>query len=254
MQASTPELTVVVPVFNNEDTVGPLVAELEQALEDRVAGHQLLFVVDASPDGSARRLFELAAANPSLDVIELSRRRGQNHAVMVGLRHARGDFVAIMDADLQDPPESLPRLLDCRSPGVEVVFGGRAGLYESRPRLWTSRLFKRTMSLLTGLPPDAGIYAVFSRAVAARMLCLRVSHPMVVAMLGLCTRRHYSLPVPRHPRPCGRSSYHAFHRLRAAWWALRCIAEVRWRSRLRASPVDYGAGLIARATPGLIRS
>jgi glycosyltransferase involved in cell wall biosynthesis len=219
-----------------------------------VTGHQLLFVVDASPDGSARRLFELAAAHSTVDVIELSRHRGQHYAVMVGLRHARGDFVAIMDADLQDPPESLPLLLDCRAPEIEVVFGGRAGRYESRSRIWTSRLFKQTMSVLTGLPPDAGIYAVFSREVAARMLRLRVSRPMVVAMLGLCTRRHRSRPVPRNPRPSGRSSYRAIHRLRAGWWALRCVAEARLRPRPHALPVDYGAGLVARATPGIRRS
>ena len=96
---------------------------------------------------------------------------GQHAAVLAGLARARGSWAAVLDGDLQDPPEVIPQLLAAgREQGVSVIFAGRRGRYESRARLLTSVLYKRTLSLLVGVPRDAGIFVVLERPVVDRLL------------------------------------------------------------------------------------
>ena len=151
------DVSVVVPVYGNAETVGPLQARLRAVLDRAALAHETVFVDDASPDGSLAALRALAERDPAVRVLALPRNRGQHRAVLAGLRLARGRHVAIMDADLQDPPEALPALLARARDGYDAVFAGRRGHYESRGRLLTSRVFKWLLHAATGLPADAGM-------------------------------------------------------------------------------------------------
>ena len=156
---------------------------------------------------------------------------GQHAAALAGLARARGAWAVVLDGDLQDPPEAIPELLDAgRAAGVPVVFAGRRGRYESRARLLTSRVYKRTLALVAGVPADAGIFMALERSVVERLVALDGRRrPSLVAMVGCLRVPMISIPVERAARPSGRSSYGPLGRLRLG---VRAIAwALDWRLR-----------------------
>jgi len=218
----SPALTIVVPVFQNAPTLEPLAERIARSVTD--ISYELLFVDDASPDEAVQVLRRLADRDGRVCCLSLAENVGQNTAVVAGLAHARGDVVVVMDGDLQDPPEAVPYLvreLDRR--GVDAVFAGRRGRYESLPRLVGSRAFKRLLWLLTAgrVPADAGLFVAMGRGVAARVASLAGFEPYVVVLVARAARRVASVPVER-AQGAG-SSYTAPMRGRLVWRALRAI-------------------------------
>ncbi len=219
------------PVYRNADTLVELHDRLRAAL--RGARVELIFVDDACPTGSEAVLRKLAA-HPGTRVLTLERNVGQHRAVLAGLAHARGAWTVVMDADLQDPPEAVPLLLARAAVGdVDAVFAGRRGTYESPLRLFTSRLFKRTLHALCGVPPDAGIFAAVSKPAVERVLAMRGPAPFVVAMIGCAGLPMASIPVERAPRSSGSSAYSARGRVKSAWRAFVWVLVWRLRTSTR---------------------
>jgi glycosyltransferase involved in cell wall biosynthesis len=221
---SAPEVSVVLPVYRTRDALPELHRRLSNVLERDHDSWELVFVDDGSPDGAFQDLERIAEEDPHVSVVRLPRNGGQHRAVLAGLAAARGRVFVVMDADLQDPPEAIPMLLEGLGRGYAAVFAGRRGRYESAGRLLTSRALKRTLHLLTGVPPDAGLFVVMDARMRARLLEFRVRRPFLVAMMGATGLRLESIPVQRAPRPHGRSAYSSLERIRAgaaaAWWAL----------------------------------
>ena len=216
---------VVVPVHRNATTLAELVARLAAALEDR--DWQLLLVVDASPDDSADVGRALAAADPRVRVTVLERNVGQHRALALGLA-ACPDAQAwvCLDADLQDPPEAVPALLDrLAAGGVDAVFAGRRGTYEGRLRLLTGRAHRAVLARLTGLPPDAGAFLALGPR--ARQAVLAAQAPSLVAAVGAARLPVTSVPVRRDARELGRSSWTARARLRQS------VRTLAWAARHR---------------------
>ena len=149
-RAASPTLTIVAPVFNEEANV-PLLAEaLKQKLQALAESWSVLFVDDGSRDGTLMRLRQLAAADPRFSALALSRNFGKEAAIAAGLRHATGDAVVVMDADLQHPPEVIPLFVAAWRAGSKVVFGLRQDrVGESAARTGLSRLFYRLFDLVT---------------------------------------------------------------------------------------------------------
>lgn len=214
---SAPDLSVVVPVYRNETTIEPLMERIRAALEG-AGKFEVLFVDDAGPDRSLDVLGALAGQDARVGVISLARNLGQNRAVLVGLAHARGRRVVVLDADLQDPPEAIPGLLSALQGDVAAVFAGRRGRYESPLRLATSYGLKRLLSLVSKrrLPPDAGLFVAMDRAMVERLLDCQDADPHVPALMGRTGLRLISVPVERAGAPNGRSGYTARGRLRLA--------------------------------------
>jgi len=220
-------LSVIAPAYRNAGTLPELHRRVKSAAGG--SGLQLILVDDASPDDSRRVISELAARDPDVEPIFLARNVGQHAAVLEGMRRARGSWTVVMDADLQDPPEAIPALLQAAADDdVDVVFAGRRGRYESRLRLLTSRLFKRTLAVATGLPSDAGMFFVANRRSVEVLTKMKGATPFVVAMIGHSGLRTRSIPVQRDRAPAG-SSYTPVMRLRSAIrglrWAMRRTGE-----------------------------
>jgi hypothetical protein len=150
---------------------------------------------------------------------------------MAGLACAEGDAVVVLDADLQDPPEAIPLLLEGLRGGWAAVFAGRRGRYESPGRLASSRVFKRLLGGLCGVPRDAGMFVALSRPLVDRVVALRDRAPYLVAMIGCTGLPSTSVPVARSSAPGRRSSYTSLGRMRLASSALLRIPV--WRLRLR---------------------
>jgi hypothetical protein len=182
-------------------------------------------------------LRELAQGDESIIVVELGANRGQHAAVFAGLERAQGEWTVLLDADLQDPPEAIPRLLAAARPGADAVFAGRRGSYESSPRLLTGRLYRRLLRRIAGTPADAGIFVALSRRTVERLLEMRAlmpeRPPQVVAMIGCAGVEVASVPVRRDQRLVGASSYTLTGRLRSAAQALAWATAWRLRRRSR---------------------
>jgi glycosyltransferase involved in cell wall biosynthesis len=227
MTDASSSLSVVLPVYGNEDTLRELCRRLDAALAGELA--ELLFVVDGSPDGSLELLRDLRRRDDRIRVVDLERNRGQQRAILEGLARARGGRVVVMDADLQDPPEAIPRLL-AASDQAAAVFAGRRGRYESRPRLVTSKLFKALNAALCDVPRDAGAFVLLRRDAVDRVLELRGPPPHLTSMIGLTGVTTASVPVER--TPTSGSGYTALGRLHAgigglAWGLLWRFAPLR---------------------------
>lgn len=227
-----PDVSVVVPVYGNRDTVCALHGRLQRVLRDAHLTYEMLFVNDACPSDSLAMLERLASIDSNVKVTALSRNVGQHRSVLIGLAQARGRCAVIMDADLQDPPEALPLMLEELKKGHAAVFAGRSGRYESAGRLVTSRIFKTLLHILGGVPRDAGMHVVISRAMIDHLVAIRVEHPFVVAMIGTSGLPLSSIPIPRAARPSGRSRYSGWMRLRAALSALRIVLRTASRADL----------------------
>ena len=205
-------VAVVTPVYGNAVTLPELAARIAAAVHDRP--WTLRFVVDASPDDSLAVATRLAAADRRLSVTALTRNVGQNRALLAGLAADLGAGAWVcLDADLQDPPEAVPLLLDRLAQGdVGAVFAGRRGDYESRPRLLTGAVHRAAMARLTGLPADAGAFVAMDGP--TREALLVTSAPGIVAGIGAAGVRCASVPVVRAARATGRSAWTPTARLR----------------------------------------
>jgi glycosyltransferase involved in cell wall biosynthesis len=224
-------VAVVVPVYRNAETLAPLAERLAAALAGR--DWTLRLVVDACPAGSAEAARRLAAADGRVRVTELPVNGGQHAALARGLAdEADADAWVCLDADLQDPPEAVPGLLDRLAVGdVGAVFAGRRGAYESPLRRATGTLHRRVAARLTGLPPDAGAFVAMDRAVRTAVVTevLAGRAPSVVLAVARARRPVVSVPVVRDVRSVGDSSWTASARLRQS---VRSLAwAVRTRSR-----------------------
>jgi polyisoprenyl-phosphate glycosyltransferase len=163
-----PELTVVVPVLNEERNAPLIAARLTPVLEACAPSHEILFIDDGSRDGTLEAIRALAAADGRIRCISFSRNFGKEVAIAAGLDHARGDAVVIIDADLQHPPETIPLFVAKWREGCDMVYGqridrstdGRA--YSGFARRFYS-LFERFAE--TPLPEGAGDFRLLSRRV-----------------------------------------------------------------------------------------
>jgi glycosyltransferase involved in cell wall biosynthesis len=214
-------VAVVVPVYGNQATLPVLAQRIADALGERP--WRLRLVIDASPDDSLAVARALAAADPRIAVTELATNVGQHRALARGLAaEPDAEAWACLDADLQDPPEALPLLLDRLGRGdVAVVFAGRRGGYESAARLATGRLHRKALARITGLPADAGAFLVLSSS--GRDAVLALGGPSIVAAIGIAGVPTASVPVDRDRRPSGRSGWSSTARLsqsvRTLLWA-----------------------------------
>jgi len=245
----TVELSVVSPVYGNATTLPALHARLVTAAEG-LEPMEILFVDDACPHGSGAVLDRIAAFDPRVRVLHLPTHRGQHRAVIAGLEVASGRRVAVLDADLQDPPEALPELVKrLDSDGWDAVFAGRIGRYSTPWRNLTGRAFRWALARLTNLPRDAGGYVVLSRTMVKAVLALDARRPYLPGMIGSTGLAQTSLPVRRSSRPDGRSAYTSTARARLAVPALFDAAwtwprhpSVAGRSRHQAGQLSYYDG------------
>jgi glycosyltransferase involved in cell wall biosynthesis len=221
-------VALVVPVYGNEPTLRTLVTRVGAASAGR--DWRLRLVIDASPDESAAVARKLADADPRVAVTELAANVGQHRALAHGLAdEPDADAWVCLDADLQDPPEAVPHLLDRLARGdVGAVFAGRRGSYESRSRRLTGSLHRRLAARLTGLPPDAGAFLAMGPGVRQAVLAaVDDGAPSVVLAVGRAGERAVSVPVARDVRAEGRSAWTGRARLRQS------VRSLAWAARRR---------------------
>lgn len=224
--AAPPQISWLAPLYRTREFVEALcerAATVSAALGLR---HEVVLVDDACPQRSADEAERIAPCHP-LRLIRLERNGGQDAALHRGLGECRGDWTVMLDADLQDPPEALRLLWPQAQAGSEVVFANRHGRYEKRGRLITSRLYRRLASLIGGLPPGAGLFALMNRRTYEAVAAAPLGGSLLAAIARVPARRS-SVPVLRDTRRSGESAYRGFARARKAARSLFQLALSRF--------------------------
>ena len=204
-------LSLVVPVFNEEEVLGAFYERTSRALSSIEAmSYELIFIDDGSRDTSYEQLAAFAARDPHVQVIKFSRNFGHQIAISAGIDHARGDCVAEIDADLQDPHEALADMVSQWKQGFDVVYGvrsDRAG--ETRLKLWTASMFYKMLGRLTNIhiPPNVGDFRLMSRRVIDQVKTLREKDRFVRGLVSWVGFRQTGITYRRDARYAGETKY-----------------------------------------------
>jgi glycosyltransferase involved in cell wall biosynthesis len=239
-------LSVVVPLRDEEGTVRELCRRTDAALAG--VPFELILVDDASTDRTAQLLDELAEIDPRLRVLHLSRNFGHQAALTAGLEHARGEAVAMLDGDLQDPPELLPKMLAHWRSGSDVVSAvrtDRAG--ESRLKLTTARWFYRLFAKLSDLDltQDAGDFRLLDRRALDALLSMRERNRFLRGMSAWVGYTQTAVPYERDARHAGETKFTLRKMLR---FSLDAITSFSWRPLQLATVLGFLLSLVALLT------
>ncbi len=203
-------ISVIVPLYNEEEVIGESYRRLSAVLASLEEDYELLFVNDGSRD----RTFELARAivekDPRVALIDFSRNFGHQMAVSAGLMQARGDAVVIIDADLQDPPELIPKMVEMWHGGAEVVYGKRVSRKgESAFKKLTAFCYYRVLDALSGwkIPKDTGDFRLMDRKVADALRAMPEHNRFLRGMVSWVGFRQVPLEFERQERFAGETKY-----------------------------------------------
>lgn len=213
-------ISVVVPVYNEEECLEAFYARTTQALREAHLQGEILFVNDGSGDGSSAILDRLRDKDRRVKIIEFSRNFGHQIAIKAGIDHAEGDAVVLIDADLQDPPEAIPLLVAKWREGWDVVYAVRASRAgESAFKRWTAAIYYRIIRRLSGLdlPLDAGDFRLLSRPVADAVRQIREKNPYLRGLVSWLGFRQTGVPVHREERFAGETKYPLRKMMKLAW-------------------------------------
>jgi len=213
-----PRISVVSPVYCCANCLRELCARLGETLSAIGETYEIVLVDDASPDNAWRVIRDLCAASPRIKAVSLSRNFGQHYAIAAGLEHVSGEWVVVLDCDLQDRPEEIAALYAKAREGFDIVFAEREKRRDSWFKRTTSRVFIALLNWLSGANYDyrTANFGIYARAVidAVRSMGDRSRFfPVLVRWTGF---RATSVPVCHDARTEGKSSYSLRKRLRLA--------------------------------------
>ena len=225
----TPQLSVVVPVFNEQDNVGPLLREIVAALRGRI-DFEAVFVDDDSKDGTLAALQALKPEVPELRVLHHARQSGQSTAIRNGVRAAHAPWIATLDGDGQNDPADIPKLLAAREgadPAIRLFAGWRVERRDSGSKRWASKWANAIRSrLLHDDTPDTGCgIKLFDRAAFLDLPYFDHMHRYLPALMQRAGWKTTSVPVHHRPRSAGVSKYNNLHR---ALVGIRDLMGVAW--------------------------
>jgi dolichol-phosphate mannosyltransferase len=200
------ELSVVVPVYGCADCLAALHERLTRSVSGITDRYELVFVDDRSRDGGWAVLERLARADGHVRAFRLSRNFGQDAAITAGLAQARGDWAVVMDCDLQESPEDIPRMWAAAGEGYDVVRTIRRGWHHSAFRRWTSRTYRR-LTMETDVRPDYSNLSLLSRRVIDAFLRLRDRDREYMIALDWLGFDSTAIEIEHHERHAGESGY-----------------------------------------------
>jgi len=233
--SATPQLSVVVPVHNEEDNVAPLVGEIVAALRGRI-DFEIVYVDDTSKDGTLARLRELQTTVPELRVIRHLSNAGQSTAVRNGVKAARAPWIATLDGDGQNDPADIPNLLAQRDAGdaqTKLYAGWRVNRQDSGSKRWASKWANAIRSrMLRDDTPDTGCgIKLFEREAFLDLPYFDHMHRYLPALMQRAGWKTVSVPVNHRHRTAGVSKYNNLNRALVGIRDLRGVAWLIVRSR-----------------------
>jgi len=245
--ASRGLLSIVIPCHNEEEVIESTHRRLVAALPATGMDFEILYVDDGSRDHTLARLEAIAARDPRAIVIELSRNFGQQSAMSAGLARTRGDAVVIIDADLQDPPEVIPEMVERWRSGADVAYGRRRSREgETWFKLVTASCFHRFFASLVPypIPVDTGDFKLLDRAVVDAVRGLPEKRRYLRSLVAWTGFRQEPVWYDRHARPAGETKYSTRKLLRLAIDAVMLSSDTPLRAAW------WGAGFLTALAVG----
>lgn len=208
------KLSVISPIYKGEKMLDELVSRIETSVETFTKDYEIILVNDCSPDDSWNKIKEICAKDKKVKGINLSRNFGQHYAITAGLTESAGEWVVVMDCDLQDRPEEIPNLYQKAQEGYDTVLAQRIERKDGYFKRLSSILFNATFAFLTDQEQDktVGNFGIYHRQVINAVLSMGDSvrwFPLMVKWVGFNIAY---LPVEHAERAEGKSSY-SFRRL-----------------------------------------
>jgi glycosyltransferase involved in cell wall biosynthesis len=220
------EITVVVPVYNEKENLPVLIPKIGKVFEGIGLSYEMIFVDDGSSDGSLRVLKEAASRYPLLRIIKLKQNRGLSTALLAGMREARGEKIVTLDADLQNDPEDIPRLL-----GYLDQYDMATGWRQKREDPWlkkiSSKIANAIRNRLSGeeIRDSACTLRAFKRECVQNIPVFNGMHRFLSTLVKIEGYRIIEVPVIHHPRKFGKSKYNIRNRMVRAFIDLLAV---RW--------------------------
>ena len=203
------KLSIISPIYKGEKMLEELVSRIEESVETFTNEYEIILVNDCSPDNSWTKINEICSRDKKVKGINLSRNFGQHYAITAGLAESTGEWVTVMDCDLQDRPEEIPNLYNKAQEGFDTVFAQRIERKDKFLKRLSSTLFNATFAFLTDQEQDktVGNFGIYSRKVINAVLSMGDSvrwFPIMVKWVGFNIGY---LPVEHSERAEGKSSY-----------------------------------------------
>ena len=219
-------VSIVIPVYNELDNIDELVNRCREVGDKLDRDWELVLVDDGSRDGSSDRLVEAAASNPDhIKAIILNRNYGQHNAIICGFSHAKGDIIVTLDADLQNPPEEIPKLLDEIDRGNDVVGTIRMDRQDSFFRRFASGMINYMVKKTTGvMMHDYGcMLRAYRRSIVNAMLQCRERSTFIPVLANSFAKRTSEIEVSHAERSAGRSKYGFMRLINLQFDLLTCM-------------------------------
>lgn len=209
MSASLPTVSVLIPVYRSEGTLEPLTERLTSILGSFRTPFEIIFINDDSPDKSWTAILELQKKYSNIKAIDLTRNFGQQNALLCGIRMARNEVIITMDADLQHPPDEIPRLLEKIQEGYDVVYGTPMKEKQTLFRNLSSWIIKVVMQNVMGVKGArlGSSFRAFRTQLREAFKSYQAPFVSIDVLLSWGTTRFCSIPVKHDPRAVGKSSY-----------------------------------------------
>lgn len=204
------DLSIVVPVLNEEEVVQTFVTEVSAVLEQLGVTYEILFIDDGSTDATAEVITDISRRDPSVKLVQLSRNFGKEAALTAGLEWAGGDAVVPMDVDLQDPPEVIRDFVRLWREGYDTVIGKRQSRdSDTRAKRLSAQLFYSIYNRLAERPieADVGDFRLMNRKVVAATLRLRERNRFMKGLFGWAGYRTAMVPYERASRKAGQTKF-----------------------------------------------
>jgi dolichol-phosphate mannosyltransferase len=209
MNEVTPLISVVSPVYNGGEMLPDLISRIENSIRSITDNFELILVEDGGPDNSWELIEEYSKTLSWIKGIKLSRNFGQHYAISAGLDHAKGEWIVVIDCDLQDRPEEIYKLYRKALEGYDIVLAQRAIRKDNFFKRLSSKLFYRTLGYLTGSKQDetVGNFGIYNRKVILAVISLRESIRFFPSMVKWVGFSQESIEVEHEERHTGTSNY-----------------------------------------------
>ena len=228
-------LSIVIPLFNEQDSLPLLLERLLPIAASADPCYELIFIDDGSADNTRHILANAAYLNPHLRVLGFTRNFGHQAAVTAGLDCATGDCVVVMDADLQDPPELLPKMIALYRQGFDIVSPQRISRNgDSWFKRLSASLFYHLMQKMVDrrVVPEVGDFRLFSRRAVHAICNFREQHRFMRGLIAWLGLKEAILPFERQPRAAGETKYPLHKMLRFSWVAITSFSGLPLRIAL----------------------
>lgn len=241
-------LSLIVPVFFEEECIVKYIEETTDVLQKEAISYEMVFVDDGSTDRTVALIKENCKTNKNIKLIELSYNHGKQAALTAGIHHSKGEFLLMMDPDLQDPPDKIPEFLHKISEGYDLVFGIREEKKDKLINVIFSKIFWWTLEKFTGLkiPKGLAVMRIFNRKFANQFMKYNEASRFIEGIFMHIGMRMTTMTIPQRERFAGTSKYNFRRKMGLALNAIFDFSDVPLRMA-----VQFGLALVLLSLLGV---